>query len=151
SGDRGRVRAHSQLQAGADRVRLCLVAAPGMAAGQAVEPAEAGNAAPEARAVRVHPRGGVADHPTAGGTAAARARAGCDRLDRLGSAAFRHRLSALGLRRSYTGIADATARATTARLLLQQCHEAVSAGLKRRRGGGAVRYPAAPRPARKTP
>ena len=100
-GDRGRVRAHPQLQAGADRGQ----ASPGcrslsLAAGQAVAPAEAGDAASEARAVRIHPRAGVADHAADGGTAAARARAGRDRLDRLGPAAVRHRLPALGLRRS---------------------------------------------------
>ena len=55
-GDRGRVRAHPELQAGADRVRLRLAAAAGLAARQAVEPAEAGDAAPEARAVGIHPR-----------------------------------------------------------------------------------------------
>ena len=42
----------------------------------------------------------VADHAADGRAAAARARAGRDRLDRLGPAAVRHRLSALGLRRS---------------------------------------------------
>ena len=99
-GDRGRVRAHPELQAGADRVRLRLAAAARLAARQAVEPAEAGDAAPEARAVGIHPRKRLADHPADGGAAPARARVGRDRLDRLGSAALRHRLPALGLRRS---------------------------------------------------
>ena len=101
----------------------------GLAAGQALEPPEAGNAASEARPVRVHPRKRLADHAADGGAAAARACAGRDRLDRLGPADLRHRLSALGLRRSHTGAADAAAGAAAPRLLLQQCDEAVSAGL----------------------
>ena len=71
----------------------------------------------------------LADHPADGGAAAARARAGCDRLDRLGPAAVRHRLPALGLRRPDPGAADAAARAAAPRLLLQQRDEAVPAGL----------------------
>ncbi len=44
-----------------------------------------------------------------------RARAGRDRLDRLGPAAVRHRLPALGLRRPDPGAADAAARAAAPR------------------------------------
>ena len=110
-------------------------------------PAEAGDAAPEARAVRIHPRERLADHPADGGAAAARARAGRDRLDRLGPAAVRHRLPALGLRRPDPGAADAAARAAAARLLLQQRDEAVSAGLSRATGSAALRPPAEVPPA----
>ena len=118
-----------EFQAGADRVGLRLAAAAGLAARQALAPAEAGDAAPEARAVGIHPRKRLADHPADGGAAAARARAGRDRLDRLGPAAVRHRLPALGLRRSDAGAADAAPGAAAARLLLQQRDEAVPAGL----------------------
>src|SRR5271166_3224816 len=128
-GDRGRVRAHPELQAGADRVWVRVAAAARLAARQAVAPAEGRDAAPEARALRVHPRECLADHPADGGAAAARARAGRDRLDRLGPADLRHRLSALGLRRPDPGAADAAARAAAPRLLLQQRDEAVPAGL----------------------
>ena len=76
---------------------LRLAAAARLAARQAVEPAEAGDAAPQACAVGIHPRKRLADHPAHGGAAPARARVGRDRLDRLGSAPLRHRLPALGL------------------------------------------------------
>ena len=93
--------------------RLRLAATACLAPRQAVASPEAGDAASEARAVRVHPRERVAHHSADGGAAAARARARCDRLDRLGQADLRHRLSALGLRRSDPGSADASARAAT--------------------------------------
>ncbi len=109
--------------------RVCLAAAAGLAARQAVAAAEGGDAPSEARAVGIHPRAGLADHPADGRAAAARARAGRDRLDRLGPAALRHRLPALGLRRSDPGAADAAAGAAAPRLLLQQRDEAVPAGL----------------------
>ena len=110
-------------------VRLRLAAAAGLAARQAVAPAEGGDAAPEARTVGIHPRAGLADHAADGGAAAPRARARRDRLDRLGPPAVRHRLPALGLRRSDPGAADAAAGTETPRLLLQQRDGTLPAGL----------------------
>ena len=66
---------------------------------------------------RIHPRPCVADDAADGGAGQPRARARRDRLDRLGPAAVRDGLSALGLRRSGPGAADAASGAEKARLL----------------------------------
>ena len=100
-GHRGRVRAPAEPALRHDRGRLRLAAVAGLAARQALEDAGGRDAASASALPSEYIREpGLADHPADGGAAEPRAPAGPDRLDRLGPAAVRLGLSALGLRRS---------------------------------------------------
>ena len=79
--------------------RLRLAAAADVAARQAVRAHARRGAAPEAQAVRVHPRARLRDDAADGGAGRSPACAGRHGVDRLGPAAVRQRLSALGFRR----------------------------------------------------
>ncbi len=97
---RGRVRALPEPQGRDRRRRLRLAGAADVAARQAVRAHARRGRAPEAQAVRVHPRAHLGHDPAHGGARRPQARARHDGVDRLGPPAVRLRLPALGLRRS---------------------------------------------------
>ena len=78
------------------RSRLRLGAVAGLAAGQGLEAAAGRDAAPEATAQRIYAPARLVDDPADGGAGAARASARHHRLDGLGSAVVRDRLSRIG-------------------------------------------------------
>ena len=93
----GRVRAAPEAQDDHGRGRLRLGAVAVVAARQEFRAAAQRGAASQAQAVGIYPRPHLVDHAADGRPGKARASVPGDRLDRLGQAAVRHRLSALGL------------------------------------------------------
>ena len=82
-------------------------------------------AACEAAAVGLYPRPHLVDDAADGGPGTARPPVRRDRLDRLGQASVRDRLSALGLRRSLARAAGGRLGGQSRGLLSRQCEEAV--------------------------
>ena len=70
-------------------------------------------------AVGIHADQCLVHHAAGGGAGAARASGRCDRVDGLGPRAVRHRLSALGLRRSGARTADQDERGAEAQVFLE--------------------------------
>ena len=127
---RGRVRALPGAEGRADRGRLRLAAAAGLAARQALGAAARRGAAPEAAAVRVRPRAHLAHDPADGGAGRPAAPRRVMRMDRLGPADVRDRLPALGLRRPDPGAA-----------LRSRCPACAQADLPRQRARRCTGWP----------
>ena len=123
----GRVRAAPETQDDHGRGRLWLGAVAVVAARQEFRAAAQRGAASQAQAIGIYPRPHLVDHAADGRPGKARASVPGDRLDRLGQAPVRHRLSALGLRRAVAGAPRRRQRRQPRGVLSEQCIEALRA------------------------
>ena len=116
---------YPETEDGDDRGRLRLGAVAWLAARQEFRPAAQRGAASEAPPVGIYPRSHLVDHAADGRPGTARASVRGDRVDRLGQAVVRDRLSALGFRRAVARAAGRRQRRQQAGVLSRQCEEAV--------------------------
>ncbi len=96
-----------------------------LAAGQEFRTAAQRGAVSQAQAIGIHPRPHLVDHAADGRSGAPRPSVPGDRMDRLGQAVVRDRLSALGFRRAVARVAGRCQRRQPRSVLSRQCEEAV--------------------------
>ena len=116
---------YPKAEDGHDRGRLRLGAVARLAAGQEFRAAAQRGAVSQAQAVGIYPRPHLVDHAADGRSGAPRPSVPGDRVDRLGQAAVRHRLPALGFRRAVARAARRRQRRQPRSVLSRQREEAV--------------------------